>query len=60
MAAVTHLVNVLIEKDGISSIGLNVETENTTAIKLYSRIGFVCGVEFREGLFTSREIDKQS
>jgi len=47
-AATTAVVRAL-QNDGITTIGLNVETANTTAIRVYERLGFVRYCEFTEG-----------
>ncbi|MBI5876689.1 MAG: GNAT family N-acetyltransferase [Chloroflexi bacterium] len=47
-AATTAVVRAL-QNDGITTIGLNVETTNTTAIRVYERLGFVRYCEFTEG-----------
>lgn len=48
-AATTAVVRAL-QNDGITTIGLNVETTNTSAIRIYERLGFVRYCEFTEGV----------
>lgn len=54
-AAATSAVVLALQADGITTIGLNVEQSNTTAIRVYERLGFVRYCAFTEGAGIRRD-----
>lgn len=52
--AVKKLVDVLLS-DGITTIGLNVESENEAALKLYGSLGFQKVLEFEEAVVSIKK-----